>query len=370
MTTLFLFIVVLSILVFAHELGHFVVAKRAGMKVEEFGFGFPPRLCGIRRGETIYSINWIPIGGFVKIKGECGELACDSDSFASKSAWKRFLVLVAGVVMNIVLAAGLFSVGYMVGLPTVIDDSIPSSARVFDQSIVIMQVVDDSPADRAGIIKGDSLVSIDGLLFTTDTEALDYFSTHTQNGVNVVVSGMDGVNRTYSLTSEYLESAATTGIGIGFITSGMVSFPFFQAIWEGCSATIQITYQIILAFVDLIRQFIATQNVGVDLSGPVGIAVMTGEVARMGFSYLIQFIAILSINLAVINILPFPALDGGRILFLIFERLRGKAVNHKFELAAHNIGFVFLMALVVLVTYRDLINFSDEIWNAVTSIQI
>src|SRR3989338_11438162 len=118
MGTLLLFIVVLSLLVFVHELGHFVMAKRMGMKVEEFGFGFPPRLWGVKRGGTTYSINWIPLGGFVKIKGESGEQAHDPDSFASKSAWKRFVVLIAGVAMNLVLAAVLFSIGYMAGLPS------------------------------------------------------------------------------------------------------------------------------------------------------------------------------------------------------------------------------------------------------------
>ena len=130
MVTLLLFIIVLSLLVFVHELGHFVMAKRMGMKVEEFGFGFPPRAWGVKRGETTYSINWIPLGGFVKIKGESGEQAHDTDSFASKKAWKRFVVLIAGVAMNLVLAAVLFSIGYMSGLPSIIDESLPASARI------------------------------------------------------------------------------------------------------------------------------------------------------------------------------------------------------------------------------------------------
>src|SRR3989338_3053177 len=128
--TILIFIVVLGVLVFAHEFGHFIAAKKSGMKVEEFGFGFPPRAVGIKRGDTVYSINWIPLGGFVKIKGESGDHRDEPDSFASKSSWRRFVVLIAGVAMNLVLAAVLLSVGFMSGLPSVIDEATPASPRV------------------------------------------------------------------------------------------------------------------------------------------------------------------------------------------------------------------------------------------------
>lgn len=337
------------------------------MKVEEFGFGFPPRLCGIKRGNTIYSINWIPLGGFVKIKGESGEHANDSDSFASKKIWQRFLVLVAGVAMNLVLACALYCVGYMVGMPSVIDENVSALARVSDEAIVIVEVLPESPAARAGVVGGDRIVSIDGRLFTRDVEAREYFATHASEGVEVVVSGEDGAYRTHALTSEALVGVGQTGIGIGFITTGMVSYTFFHAIAQGVWTTGELTVQIVQAFYGLIRDLIVNQTLTVDLSGPVGIAVMTGEVAAMGLIYLLQFTAVLSINLAIINILPFPALDGGRVLFLAIEKLRGRALDSRFEVAAHNLGFMLLMVLVVLVTYKDLVTFGDEIIGNITS---
>lgn len=367
MGTLLLFIIVLSLLVFVHELGHFVMAKRMGMKVEEFGFGFPPRLWGMKRGETTYSINWIPLGGFVKIKGESGEQAHDSDSFASKPAWKRFVVLIAGVAMNLVLAGVLFSIGYMSGLPSIVDDSLPSSARIESQEITVMQVVEGSPAQEAGVVAGDVIASLDGQIVASDVEARDYFAAHAADGVGVLVHRSDGSYTTYTLQSEYLESVDTTGVGIAFVSTGLVSYPFFQAIGQGVYTTYQFTVEILKAFGGLIADLVIRQEVAVDLSGPVGIAVMTGQVAAMGLIYLLQFTAVLSINLAIINVLPFPALDGGRILFLAIEKLRGRAVNQKVEVAVHNLGFMLLMVLVVLVTYKDFVTFGDQIWGAIKS---
>lgn len=367
MMTLLLFLVVLSLLVFAHELGHFVVAKRMGMKVEEFGFGFPPRLWGVKHGDTLYSINWIPLGGFVKIKGESGEKTHDSDSFASKPAWKRFVVLIAGVAMNVVLAAVLFSIGYMTGLPSIIDDSLPSSARVETQEITVVQVIDGSPAAQVGIVSGDVIASLDEQVIIKDVEARDYFAAHAASGVTVLIHRSDESYVTYTLTSAYLESVDTTGVGIAFVSTGLVSYPFFQAIGQGVYTTYQFTVEILKAFGGLIADLVIRQEVAVDLSGPVGIAVMTGQVAAMGLIYLLQFTAVLSINLAIINVLPFPALDGGRILFLLIEKLRGRAVDQKVEVAVHNLGFMLLMTLVVLVTYKDFVTFGDQIWGAIKS---
>jgi regulator of sigma E protease len=368
MGTILLFIVVLSLLVFVHELGHFLMAKKMGMRVDEFGFGFPPRFIAIRRGNTDYSINWIPLGGFVKIKGESGTHKNETDSFASKKAWQRFLVLIAGVTMNVLLAAVLFSMGFMVGLPSQIDETLSANANVVDQEVLIMQVLEDSPAQTAGIVPGDVLVSVDGRYFQTDVEARDYIQEHRDEPVSVVVKRTDGTNRTHELSATYLEAFDATAVGIGFITTGIVSYPFFSAIVQGTETTVMLTWEILKAFGNLIQSLVAGHGVGVELSGPVGIAVMTGEVAALGFIYLLQFTAILSINLAIINILPFPALDGGRILFLIIEKLRNKPVDERIENVVHNLGFLFLMVLIVLVTYRDFVTFGDEILGAIKGI--
>ncbi len=367
MGTILLFLVVLSLLVFVHELGHFLMAKKMGMKVEEFGFGFPPRVFGIKKGDTTYSINWIPLGGFVKIKGESGENAGDSDSFASKKPWQRFLVLIAGVVMNLVLAGVLLSVGFMMGMPSVINENTPAHAHVEDSKLTVMTVVENSPAFKAGIQQGASITHIDGKEFLLADDAREYMQSRTEDAVELTTVSYEGERSVNILISEQLKDTDVMGVGIGFIQTAKVSFAPHYAVVQGVVATGQFTFEITKAFGSLITNLVTRQDTGVELSGPVGIAVMTGQVAAKGFVYLLQFAAMLSINLAIINVLPFPALDGGRILFLAIEKLRGKVVNQKIEIAVHNIGFTLLMVLVVLVTYGDFINFGDEILGAIKS---
>lgn len=358
MATLLLFLVVLSLLVFVHELGHFLVAKKMGMKVEEFGFGFPPRAIGVKKGDTTYSINWIPLGGFVRIKGESGENRTDHDSFASKKAWQRFFVLVAGVAMNLVLAAVLLSIVFMIGLPTAIEETLPANARVQETTLTVATVVKDSPAAQAGIQEGDVIVSLDGRVFEKADEARAYIGESASDGVQVLVkSKKDDGYYTYDLTAEALTGTETIGIGVGFLQIGVVTYPFFEAIGQGVKSTIEFTKLVVEGFVGLIVNLVTGKGVGVELSGPVGIAVLTGQVAALGFAYLLQFTALLSINLAVINILPFPALDGGRVLFLLIEKLRGQPVSQKVEGMVHNAGFLLLMVLVVFVTFKDIVNF-------------
>ncbi len=353
--TILLFIVILSVLVFVHELGHFLMARACGMKVEEFGFGFPPKAFGIRRGDTLYSINWIPIGGFVKIKGENGDGRSDSDSFSSKKIWQRFLVLIAGVVMNFVLAAVFLSIGFMVGLPSIIDRALPTSAHIEQSHLSVMQVLADSPASKAEIKVGDSIEMIDGRAIVDAEEARTYFADHGKNGMDLVLQQEDKTIRTVHVTAEELAGQKMTGIGIAFARTGLVSYPFYLAVPQGIHATVQFTGDILSAFWGLLKSLVSGNGPGMNLSGPVGIAVMTGEVAAMGFVHILQFAAILSINLGVVNVLPFPALDGGRIFFLIIEKIRGKTMNERLEIIAHNLGFMILMLLVVFVTFKDIV---------------
>ncbi|MEK7105132.1 MAG: RIP metalloprotease RseP [Patescibacteria group bacterium] len=356
MGSVILFLVVLSVLVLVHEAGHFFTALWIGAKVEEFGVGFPPRALSKIKNGIRYSINWIPLGGFVKIKGESGADRTDPDSFGSKPAWKRFIVLIAGVAMNVILAAVLFSIGYGIGMPQVIDDLAPS-AHVRDEMIYVVNVAEASPAGEAGIAAGDILQSIDSNTFASADEAQAYIQSHTDAAMTLVVK-RDADFFTYTATPRELpEAEGRKVLGVGLVTTGVVSYPLYLAPVKGVEATIFFTKEILIAFYDLIKNLIIHQEVAVDLSGPVGIAVMTGEVAKLGFVYLLQFGALLSINLAVINVLPFPALDGGRILFLVIEKVIGRPVPSRVEGIVHSVGFMLLMALVVLVTYKDLVKF-------------
>ncbi|PJA47323.1 RIP metalloprotease RseP [Candidatus Uhrbacteria bacterium CG_4_9_14_3_um_filter_36_7] len=352
--TIIIFLLLLSILVFVHEFGHFITAKKMGMKVEEFGFGFPPRLFGIKRGETIYSINWIPLGGFVKVKGESGEFKEEQDSFASKPVWKRFIVLVAGVVMNLILTVVLLSIGFWIGIPSVVHKDLPASVDINDKAIRIISVLPQSPADQSGMQMGDKLISIDGQTFEDADGARLFIEEAQGQELSMVFSRADEQKQVF-VKAEFLPEVGKSALGIGLVQTALISYPWYLAIGEGITSTAVLTWEILKAFGNLLGNIIIHQEVSMDVSGPVGIAVMTGEVAALGLNYLIQFAALLSLNLAILNILPFPALDGGRVLFLLIEKFRGRAVSEKVEGAIHNLGFLLLMLLVVLVTYRDIV---------------
>jgi regulator of sigma E protease len=356
--TLIVFIFILGLLVFVHEFGHFIAARKNGVKVEEFGFGFPPRMFGIKRGETIYSINWIPLGGFVKIKGETGENRGEKDSFSYKKIWQRALIIASGVLMNFILAVVLLSFGFMIGLPQVVDGE-NGYARVRDAKIQVVQILENTPAKEAGLQMGDTILSIDEKKIEEVSDLQNYVNE--KIGVPIeVVWEREGILMHKQITPVHLVETGKGGIGVGLLKSGIVSYPWYFALWKGVEATVFYTREIIIALYELIKNLIIAQEVAVDLSGPVGIAVLTGQVARMGVIYLLQFTALLSINLAVINFLPFPALDGGRLLFLAIEKIRRKPVSQKIENAIHNIGFALLMILIVLVTYRDIVRWGDK----------
>jgi regulator of sigma E protease len=346
-----------------HELGHFLSAKKSGIKVEEFGFGFPPRIAGIKKGETIYSINWIPLGGFVKIKGESGEYAKHKDSFGSKSAGRRAFIIGAGVIMNFVLAWGLFSVGYLFGLPRIIDENLPFYARTSQEKLQVIGVLEGSPADEAELEMGDTIVAIDEEPIET-FEEFSAIASSSEGKTLTVTLLRAGETINEEITPEFLEKTQKPGVGVAIVKTGLVSFPLIMAPVEGARATALFTKEIVSAIFTLVGDLFRAAKPSIDFSGPVGIAIITGEVARLGLRHLLQFTALLSINLAIINILPVPALDGGRLMFLIVEKLRGKAVDRKVEAVVHNIGFLLLMLLVLVVTYRDVVRFGDRIIKA------
>ncbi|MDP3985787.1 MAG: RIP metalloprotease RseP [bacterium] len=359
MLTLLVFLAVLSVLVLVHELGHFIAARRMGVTVEEFGFGFPPRIFGFKRGDTTYSINWIPLGGFVRLKGESGEDFHHHDSFIAKTIPRRALIIAAGVVMNFLLAAVLFSVGFMIGLPQQVEQ-VPASARVRDVSVAFNYVVPESPAARVGFQAGDVVLSIDGNTFQTAEATQEYIRSREGQTIHVVVR-RQGETQEFDVIPEVLPQTGKPGIGVGLLSVGIVSYPWYMAPVRGVILTAGLTGEIAQAFINIFRSLVSEGRVGVDVSGPVGIAVLTGRAAALGFSYLLQFVAVLSLNLAVINFLPIPALDGGRFLFLMIEAVRRKPVSRQLENAIHQIGFALLLALVLVVTYRDVAQFSDRI---------
>ncbi|MBI2415097.1 MAG: RIP metalloprotease RseP [Candidatus Kerfeldbacteria bacterium] len=365
--SIIVFIIILGLLVIVHELGHFLLAKLFRVGVDEFGIGFPPRLTGWKLGQTLYSINWIPIGGFVKIKGVVGGDQMDSpthtghtqpssDDFASRPLWQRFCILVGGIVMNIVLAAVLFSSGYMIGLPTSVTAA-PSNAVITERSLVVVDVPVNVPAANEGLQPGDIIRSLNGQTISTlaDLQAALAKST-LQSQLTLAVERQAETITELTITPTTLTESDTIGIGAYFVETGLVRLPFFTAIWFGTTQAVHLTWQILLALIQMIAQLFTGQGVSGQLAGPLGIASLTHQATLLGVAYIIQFAAVLSINLAIFNLLPFPALDGGRILFLGIELVLRRPLNQRAEAIIHNIGFIVLLLLILGVTVKDVFN--------------
>ncbi|HZZ99131.1 MAG TPA: RIP metalloprotease RseP [Candidatus Paceibacterota bacterium] len=354
MVTAIIFIVVIGVLVLVHEFGHFIMAKRAGMKVEEFGFGFPPRIVGWKRGETIYSINWIPFGGFVKIFGEDGE-GQGPRSFASGTFWQRMGVIVAGVVMNFLLAAVLLMLVNGLGLRVGIAD--PHTPGVQDQRIEVLTVSPGSPADKAGLQSLDQLVGYrqDGSLIEFDSVESLQSAVNNHSGQPIVLEikrGSETLDKT--LIPRVNPPPDQGAIGISLAMTGVVSYPWYEAIWRGVVDAWILTENTVIGYWTLLKTLIVHGKLAADVSGPVGIATLTGQAARVGINYLLQFVALISVNLAVLNIVPFPALDGGRALILVIEKIKRSPVNRNAEMWVNMIGFYVLIAFMIYITYNDI----------------
>ena len=376
MATIIIFILILGVLIFVHEMGHFLVAIRNGIKADEFGFGFPPRICGFVKDEetgkykfiwggkevksknTIYSLNWIPLGGFVKIKGESGENKSEADSFAGRPAWTRIKVLAAGVAMNFFLAWILLSIVLMIGAPQAIDDN----ADAPNAKVQISQIVPGAPAEEMGLKIGDEICAAgvagqevrDKIKTTKEIQIL----ASENKGREIILKikrGQETLELKGAPRMKYPENQGPLGISLA--RTAIVSYSWYESIWRGLTAVFDLTLAIFAALGGIIKGLFSGGGVPADIAGPVGIAVLTKQAAALGLVYILQFTAILSINLGIINGLPFPALDGGRILFILIEKIKGSQVSQKVEQALHTAGFFLLIALMVVVTFRDFIRF-------------
>lgn len=346
--TVVLFLIILSILVLVHEAGHFIVARIVGVHVEEFGLGFPPRVKGWRRNRVLYSLNWLPLGGFVKLKGEQGEAQNDPDSFAAQPIGKRLVILVAGVAMNLVFAVLLLTTGFAVGMPQVVDTEAPGAASVREARIQVVHVVPHSPAERAGIGIGDIVGMVNGTTFERISEFQHYVSQRPSQELTLVLERGDET-RTLLVKPERAQESEPARIGVGLAKTAVVSYPIHEAFVLAVKTTWVLTAG---TFMMLGRAFSRLAFDG--FVGPVGIATYTATAAQLGFSYVINLMAQLSVSLAVINVLPIPALDGGRVLFALIEKVRGRALRPVLENGIHLIGFFTLILLLLAVTVRDI----------------
>ena len=372
MLSALIFIILLGLLVFAHELGHFVMARRSGIKADEFGFGFPPRLAGvvwddavgrykiiwgsreISSAHTIYSLNWLPLGGFVRIKGEDGENS-DPDSFAKKSAWQRVSVLGAGVFANLIFAWLLISIVLTLGLPQPITPE--ERAQHPDAKIQIFEVKKGTPAQAMGLALGDEILTINGEKITSLKQVSDTIAANRGREIEMRINRL-GKEVTAVGTPRVAYPAGEGSLSISFGETAIVSYPWYEAVYRGILVTYNITLAILRALGMLIVSlFAAGTKASIDVAGPVGIIYLTKQMSNLGIAYLLQFAALLSINLAIINILPIPALDGGRILFILIEKFKGSPVSRSTEGMIHKIGFILLLLLMLIITVRDFSTF-------------
>lgn len=355
-TTILIFLAVLSVLVIAHELGHFWAARWSGVEVEEFGVGFPPRAGYVtdKKG-TKWSLNFIPLGGFVKMKGEDG--GSDKTDFAAQPKLNRAIILVAGVTMNFLLAAVIYAIVATVGTPTIIsaDQEVPRFASVENRQLQIVGVAPGSPANEANVSMGSEILAINGQELQTEEEVRTLLTERAALDEPTEFKLQVGESQEMvQISPAYLESIDANGFGVMFAETATMKYPFPVSIWIGFRTAVEYLILIVIGFGTLLWGLITGSGVQEAVSGPVGIAEMTGQVARLGIVPLLNFAALLSLNLAVLNILPIPALDGGRLLFLGIEAVRGKPLSEETEGKIHQAGFILLMIMVILVTYRDI----------------
>lgn len=357
MITVITFILILVVLVLIHEFGHYYAAKKNDVYVEEFGFGFPPRAIGKKIGETIYSINTIPLGGFVKLYGEeyhendkteINKKIPKSRAFVNKKPWQKTIIIVAGVVMNFFLGWLLISYLLVIGIPSA-------------TGVAIEKVQPNTPAAQAGIRDGDKLISVTHeettKKITLSTDLISSANRYAGDEIQITLE-RNGEQKTINIIPR--ENPPKGEGSLGIVIEQLVEtkkYPWYTAPYYGLIEAATMTRMIAVELLKIPAQFISDRAPQVEFSGPIGIAKVVGEARQYGINALLQLTALLSLNLAVINILPFPALDGGRLVFILYEWITGKKSNQNLEKYMNLIGIIILLGLSVLITIYDIQRF-------------
>lgn len=345
-----IFILALSVLVLVHEFGHFMAAKLTGVKVEEFGLGLPPRIVGRKKWGTIWSLNWLPIGGFCKLFGEdLEEKGADKskDSFVTKNPWQKALIVLGGVIMNLVLAVVIFTVVYAIlGIPQETN------------KVKVIGVAKNSPAEMVGLKNGDWIKSINGVELKSGSELTEKISENKGKNVKLLITN-DKEKTDKEITIQVREKAPDGEglMGVVISTTEMQKIKWFE-FYKGIGAGFKEAYywgKIIWTGVWQMLSGLFLGKVPKDVSGPIGMYQATSSIKNnQGILAMIHFFGVVSVNLAIVNVLPFPALDGGRIIFVVYEILTKKRANQKFEAIVNNVGMLILLGLILLVTVGDI----------------
>lgn len=381
--TIAVFLVILSLLVLIHEAGHFFAAKKFGIRIEEFGFGFPPRMFGRKIGETIYSINWLPIGGFVKLYGEdppatqaklakalrAGE-ADRKRAFFARTAWERATVIVAGVVMNAVLAAIIFYTfltisGFRTDLLLLSDYKFFGVKQTNIQEVVISAIAKNSPAEKQGLKAPTKIIAVNGRKIKSAKEFIEIIGKNRGKKIEITWSSLQAndIHKT-KITPRINppKNEGALGVGLFSLSTAVLNYQTpVQKIFSGIVHPINLMAYNLNVMTKLVKVSLekkTTEPLSQGISGPVGIASITGSILEIpNFKEkilgLLNLAGILSISLAFFNILPIPALDGGRLFFILVEAVTGRKVNQRFESLAHTFGMIALLGLMLLITFKD-----------------
>lgn len=324
-------ILVISVLIFIHELGHFTLAKLNGVRVNEFALGMGPKLFGVTKGETLYALRAFPIGGFVRMEGE-DENSDDPNAFNRKTPLQRISIVVAGPIMNFILAFLIYMIG--VGITPVALNYVDTVAK-------------NSPAQTVGLQKGDKIVAINDKKINLQEEVSFEISFENKGKPMKLTIERNGHNRNIRITPKKMDGEYRIGFSPEYKRLGFADGLAYSGR--------KLVFETKLMLVSL--KYLITGKVSLkQVAGPVGMGKMTNDVAKTsGFFGVIMLGALLSINLGLINLLPLPALDGGRTLFLIIELFRGKPVDQDKEAMVHFVGFVLLMVLMLVITFSDIV---------------
>lgn len=364
MLTIIAFLATFSALVLVHEAGHFVVARMRGVRVEEFGFGFPPRLFAKKVGDTVYTLNLIPLGGFVKLYGESGVHIHASDSFMARSFVEKLFIVLAGVASNFIFTLVILSVLLSIGTTQPLTHLYPK-AKIHTPRLVVTQVLPESPAAKANLRIGDMIERVNGAPMLDARDVANLFQGSEDKAIVLnIVRGQE--YERVSVTPKRLSAVeGRVAVGVGLETIATVSYPLWLTPAYAVAESWFLGKEMLSVLGSLVSKLFVTHTTrDLGVTGPIGIAVMSGQVARMGINAFAYFLALLSLNLALLNVLPLPALDGGRAAVILAERLAGRAMHHKLENAIQLIGVVLILSLALLVTIQDLHTYLPAVANA------
>jgi len=361
-----IFFIILSILILSHELGHFLAAKYTNTKVEEFGFGFPPKIFRFKKGETTYSLNLFPIGGFVKILGQDGEekkkisdnaivKEDKTRSFSFKSIYVKILILSAGVLFNLLLAWILLSFSFIFGnLEQISDNDISHSAPL----VIITEILKNSPAEQIGLKPGDAIIRLktpngNSLEISKVIDAQNFIKENRGKEIEITVKRESGnfFSNKVNIRDIQPEKGA---LGVAMARVAVFKSPFYLAVIYGLKDMATLTVAIVIAMFYFFAGLFTGHGFE-QVTGPIGIFNIVSDASHLGISYLSRLAAVLSINLAIINFLPFPALDGGRTFMILIEKIRKAPIKQKYANALNTFGFIILIILMIFITYNDIL---------------